>query len=55
MVGCHHRLNGHEFGWTLGVGEKKKKKKKKFILEDLIFEDKDDYTFCINMTFKNYE
>ena len=21
MVGCHHRLNGHEFGWTLGVGD----------------------------------
>ena len=20
MVGCHHRLNGHGFGWTLGVG-----------------------------------
>ena len=20
MVGWHHRLNGHEFGWTLGVG-----------------------------------
>ena len=20
MAGCHHRLNGHEFGWTLGVG-----------------------------------
>ena len=19
MVGWHHRLNGHEFGWTLGV------------------------------------
>ena len=21
MVGWHHRLNGHEFGWTPGVGE----------------------------------
>ena len=21
MVGWHHRLNGHEFGWTLGVGD----------------------------------
>jgi len=21
MVGCHYRLNGHEFGWTLGVGD----------------------------------
>ena len=21
MVGWHHQLNGHEFGWTLGVGE----------------------------------
>ena len=21
MVGQHHRLNGHEFGWTLGVGD----------------------------------
>ena len=20
-VGWHHRLNGHEFGWTLGVGD----------------------------------
>ena len=20
MVGWHHQLNGHEFGWTLGVG-----------------------------------
>ena len=20
MVGLHHRLNGHGFGWTLGVG-----------------------------------
>ena len=20
MVGWHHRLNGHEFRWTLGVG-----------------------------------
>ena len=20
MVGWHHRLNGHEFGWTPGVG-----------------------------------
>ena len=23
MVGRHHRLNGHEFGWTLGVGDGK--------------------------------
>ena len=22
MVGWHHRLNGHEFGWTLGVGDR---------------------------------
>ena len=22
-VGWHHRLNGHEFGWTLGVGDGK--------------------------------
>ena len=22
MVGWHHRLNGHGFGWTLGVGDK---------------------------------
>ena len=21
MVGWHHRLNGHEFGWSLGVGD----------------------------------
>ena len=21
MVGWHPRLNGHEFGWTLGVGD----------------------------------
>ena len=21
MVGWHHRLDGHEFGWTLGVGD----------------------------------
>ena len=21
MVGWHHQLNGHEFGWTLGVGD----------------------------------
>ena len=21
MVGCHHQLNVHEFGWTLGVGD----------------------------------
>ena len=21
MVGCHHCLNGHEFGWTPGVGD----------------------------------
>ena len=21
MAGWHHRLNGHEFGWTLGVGD----------------------------------
>ena len=21
MVGWHHRLDGHGFGWTLGVGE----------------------------------
>ena len=21
MVGWHHRLNGHRFGWTLGVGD----------------------------------
>ena len=21
MVGWHHRLNGHGFGWTLGVGD----------------------------------
>ena len=23
MVGWHHRLNGHGFGWTPGVGDKK--------------------------------
>ena len=21
MVGWHHRLNGHRFGWILGVGD----------------------------------
>ena len=21
MVGWHHRLNGHGFGWSLGVGD----------------------------------
>ena len=21
MVGWHHQLKGHEFGWTLGVGD----------------------------------
>ena len=21
MAGWHHRLNGHEFGWTLRVGD----------------------------------
>ena len=21
IVGWHHRLNGHGFGWTLGVGD----------------------------------
>ena len=21
MVGRHHQLNGHGFGWTLGVGD----------------------------------
>ena len=21
MVGWHQQLNGHEFGWTLGVGD----------------------------------
>ena len=21
MVGCHHLLNGHGFGWTPGVGD----------------------------------
>ena len=21
MVGWHYRLNGHEFGWTLGAGD----------------------------------
>ena len=23
MVGWHHRLNGHEFGWTTGFGDGK--------------------------------
>ena len=23
MVGWHHRLNGHGFGWTLGAGDRK--------------------------------
>ena len=23
MVGCHHRLDGHRFGWTPGVGDEK--------------------------------
>ena len=22
MIGWHHRLNGHGFGWTLGVGDR---------------------------------
>ena len=22
MAGWHHRLNGHDFGWTLGVGDR---------------------------------
>ena len=22
MVGWHHRLNGHEFGWAPGVGDR---------------------------------
>ena len=22
MIGWHHRLDGHGFGWTLGVGER---------------------------------
>jgi len=22
MVGCHHLLDGHEFAWTLGVGDR---------------------------------
>ena len=22
VVGWHHRLNGHEFGWTPGVGDR---------------------------------
>ena len=22
MVGLHHRLNGHGFGWTLGFGDR---------------------------------
>ena len=21
MAGCHHRLDGHGFGWTPGVGD----------------------------------
>ena len=21
MVGCHHRVDGHGFGWTPGVGD----------------------------------
>ena len=21
MLGCHHRLNGHGFGWTSGVSD----------------------------------
>ena len=21
MVGWHHRLNGHGFGWTVGIGD----------------------------------
>ena len=21
MIGWHHQLNGHRFGWTLGVGD----------------------------------
>ena len=21
MVGCHNQLNGHEFGWSPGVGD----------------------------------
>ena len=21
MIGWHHQLNGHGFGWTLGVGD----------------------------------
>ena len=21
MVGWHHRLDGHEFGWTRGIGD----------------------------------
>ena len=21
MVGCHHMLDGHRFGWILGVGD----------------------------------
>ena len=21
IVGWHHQLNGHEFGWTLGAGD----------------------------------
>ena len=24
MVGWHHRLDGHEFGWTLGVGDEQR-------------------------------
>ena len=22
LVGWHHRLNGHEFGWALGIGDR---------------------------------
>ena len=22
MVGCHHRFNGHGFGWTTGVSDR---------------------------------
>ena len=22
MAGCHHRLDGHGFGWTLAVGDR---------------------------------
>ena len=24
MVGWYHRLNGHEFGWTPGVGDERR-------------------------------